>query len=326
MKTFLCFCAIAVLAGTAWGDELTRAVQQRLKDQGFFYGDATGQPGSETDAAIRRYQIRYGLKVTGGLNDETMHSLGLKSGDFPPPQNAVRRGNETNAPPPASSPKAAPRPQAAPAQALPPKAAATPAARPRAAATPRPSPSSRRAAPTYRPHVPEETPDEEPQPNQPPGEHYRATPPETEPPGRNYGGENQYRPGGPNYGGLFAGGLYSRAPSRVKLHVLEAIQNELGHAGIYRGEVDGQPTSATLMAIARFQEVTGLPPTGRLDTQTLLALRVLPGQENGPPVRRVYRFGPYGPTAFPAPAPYGPYPPYGPYGGPYGPFVRTEAD
>ena len=88
MKTFFLIFALALFSVSAWADELTKSVQQKLKDQGFFYGEATGQPGSETDAAIRRYQIRYGLKVTGALNDETMRSLGLKLDDFPPPQNA----------------------------------------------------------------------------------------------------------------------------------------------------------------------------------------------------------------------------------------------
>ena len=67
-------------AGSLWADDLTRAVQQRLKDQGFFYGDVDGQPGDETTAAIRRYQIRNGLKVTGQLNDETLRSLDLSPG------------------------------------------------------------------------------------------------------------------------------------------------------------------------------------------------------------------------------------------------------
>ena len=60
-----------------WADDLTRAIQQRLKDQGFYYGEVNGQGGDETSAAIRRYQIRHGLKVTGQLNDETLHSLGM---------------------------------------------------------------------------------------------------------------------------------------------------------------------------------------------------------------------------------------------------------
>jgi peptidoglycan hydrolase-like protein with peptidoglycan-binding domain len=64
-------------AGSLWADDLTRALQQRLKDQGFYYGEVDGQPGDETSAAIRRYQIRYGLKVTGQLNDETRRSLNL---------------------------------------------------------------------------------------------------------------------------------------------------------------------------------------------------------------------------------------------------------
>jgi peptidoglycan hydrolase-like protein with peptidoglycan-binding domain len=76
--------ALLVVAGivgitSAWADDLTLAVQQRLKDRGFYYGQADGQSGSETSAAIRRYQIRYGLEVTGELNQETLNSLGLSA-------------------------------------------------------------------------------------------------------------------------------------------------------------------------------------------------------------------------------------------------------
>ena len=66
-----------LIANSLWADDLTRAIQQRLKDQGFYYGEVDGQGGDETSAAIRRFQIRYGLKVTGQLNDETLRSLGL---------------------------------------------------------------------------------------------------------------------------------------------------------------------------------------------------------------------------------------------------------
>src|ERR1700724_2966962 len=65
------------MANLLWADDLTRAIQQRLKDQGFYYGEVDGQGGDETSAAIRRYQIRHGLKVTGQPNDETLHALGL---------------------------------------------------------------------------------------------------------------------------------------------------------------------------------------------------------------------------------------------------------
>lgn len=67
------------MANPLWADDLTRAVQQRLKGQGFYYGEVDGQGGDETAAAIRRFQIRYGLKVTGQLNDETLRSLGLSA-------------------------------------------------------------------------------------------------------------------------------------------------------------------------------------------------------------------------------------------------------
>jgi peptidoglycan hydrolase-like protein with peptidoglycan-binding domain len=74
------FCALGLLAASALrADDLTQSVQQRLKDQGFYYGEVDGRGGDETSAAIRRYQIRYGLKVTGQLNGETLHALGVSS-------------------------------------------------------------------------------------------------------------------------------------------------------------------------------------------------------------------------------------------------------
>jgi len=51
-----------------------RSLQQTLKDQGFYYGTVTGDKSAETTAAIRRYQIRNGLQVTGELNEETLRS------------------------------------------------------------------------------------------------------------------------------------------------------------------------------------------------------------------------------------------------------------
>ena len=77
MKNTLLLLLCVTMTGSVWADDLTRAIQQRLKDQGFYYGDVDGQGGDETSAAIRRYQIRYGLRVTGQLNDETLHSLGI---------------------------------------------------------------------------------------------------------------------------------------------------------------------------------------------------------------------------------------------------------
>ena len=61
-------------------DQAVENVQQALKDQGFYYGEVNGEKDADTTAAIRRYQIRNGLQVTGNLNDETIKSLGIGSG------------------------------------------------------------------------------------------------------------------------------------------------------------------------------------------------------------------------------------------------------
>ena len=98
MKTFLSFLFLAAVTVTSWADDLTRAVQQRLKDQGFFYGSVNGQGGSETSAAIRRYQIRYGLRVTGELNDETLRSLGVSRNNVAPPSEPTYRDDRGPSP------------------------------------------------------------------------------------------------------------------------------------------------------------------------------------------------------------------------------------
>ena len=66
-------------------DQVVERVQQILKEQGFFYGEVTGQMSSDLTAAIRRYQIRSGLQVNGQLNSETLQSLGVSSSGGPQP-------------------------------------------------------------------------------------------------------------------------------------------------------------------------------------------------------------------------------------------------
>ena len=60
-------------------DQTIERVQQALKDQGFYYGEITGEANATLTAAIRRYQIRNGIQVNGELNSETLHSLGIDS-------------------------------------------------------------------------------------------------------------------------------------------------------------------------------------------------------------------------------------------------------
>jgi len=74
--------AILVLLASVGGlsaDQAIQNVQQALKDQGFYYGEITGTKDADTTAAIRRYQIRNGLQITGDLNEETIKSLGVDS-------------------------------------------------------------------------------------------------------------------------------------------------------------------------------------------------------------------------------------------------------
>jgi peptidoglycan hydrolase-like protein with peptidoglycan-binding domain len=57
-------------------DQSIESVQQALKEQGFYYGEITGEKNADTTAAIRRFQIRHGLQITGELNEETLRLLG----------------------------------------------------------------------------------------------------------------------------------------------------------------------------------------------------------------------------------------------------------
>jgi peptidoglycan hydrolase-like protein with peptidoglycan-binding domain len=93
---------LMLAAGALHADELTRRAQESLKELGFFYGEVTGVSSPETTAAIRRYQIRNGLEVTGTLNDGTLKALGLKDGEptpAPTPAPAPRSASPKKQPP-----------------------------------------------------------------------------------------------------------------------------------------------------------------------------------------------------------------------------------
>lgn len=62
---------VATAAGTVRADDTLRRYQQSLRNQGFYYGPIDGNTGDETTQALRRYQIRNGLPVSGQLDDET---------------------------------------------------------------------------------------------------------------------------------------------------------------------------------------------------------------------------------------------------------------
>ncbi|HEX4638176.1 MAG TPA: peptidoglycan-binding domain-containing protein [Chthoniobacterales bacterium] len=90
---------LATVAISVRADDLIHNVQQSLKDEGYYFGEVTGTKDADTTAAIRRYQIRNGLQISGDLNDETLKSLGVDASGV----HAVVKASPTTAPQPAES-------------------------------------------------------------------------------------------------------------------------------------------------------------------------------------------------------------------------------
>src|SRR6266478_2315837 len=78
-RTILQLVVALCVVGSMRADQTIQSVQQALTEQGFYYGNVTGEKSAETTAAVRRYQIRNGLQVTGELNSETLRSLNVTS-------------------------------------------------------------------------------------------------------------------------------------------------------------------------------------------------------------------------------------------------------
>ena len=182
-------------------DEKIRSLQQTLKNQGFYYGAVTGDKSAETAAAIRRYQIRNGLQVTGELNDETLRSVNSSS-------NSVAEVAKTNSKLAISQPDSG-----------------------------RPDVNARMSQSS--PVLSFNPPDRPLQTN-------------------------------PSYLASF----YQSTPFRVNRRSIAAAQYELMSRGYYRGRVDGKYGRQMAFAVRAFQPSAGLPPTGRLDAQTLDALQI----------------------------------------------------
>lgn len=225
-------CAVAL---PVRADQTIASLQQTLKDQGFYYGEISGTKDADTTAAIRRYQIRNGLKITGDLNAETQKSLGLRG----------------------SAPATAP----------------SPLQRPRSAPPTDDTSDLRDNVPTA-PRAPD-APVVPPAPGSAPRSGYAPAP-------------GAY----PTTGGVFDGTPYQLASAPVQRQVIIGAQFRLARQGYYRSTVDGVYGEGTAFALRAFQSRFGLPPTGRLDMQTLAALGLLPGQRGPgmePPRRRIYR-------------------------------------
>jgi peptidoglycan hydrolase-like protein with peptidoglycan-binding domain len=197
-RPLLCLVVTLCAISFVHADQAIRSLQQTLKDHGFYYGSVTGEKSTETSAAIRRYQIRNGLQVTGEVNEETSRSLNSSS----------------------NSVAAASRPKPKPA------AAQLNSARPDVGARVR---------------------------ENPPLSALQADPPVDSNPS-------------------FSASFYQHAPVRVNRSIIAGAQYKLASRGYYRGRVDGRKGRETTFAVRAFQSSAGLPPTGRLDAETLQAL------------------------------------------------------
>jgi peptidoglycan hydrolase-like protein with peptidoglycan-binding domain len=73
--------------------QAVQAVQQRLAQTGLYQGRIDGVWGSDSEAALQRFQQNHQLQVTGSLNEATARNLGLNPNTLvataQPPANAT---------------------------------------------------------------------------------------------------------------------------------------------------------------------------------------------------------------------------------------------
>jgi peptidoglycan hydrolase-like protein with peptidoglycan-binding domain len=102
---------VSALPLLALADTTVQQAQEELKEQGYYFGQINGDKNADTIAAIRRFQIRSGLQVTGELDQETLRALHAASASStatttttPQPRDIEGPGNTTERVAPATSP------------------------------------------------------------------------------------------------------------------------------------------------------------------------------------------------------------------------------
>lgn len=98
-RTVLHLVIFLALSTLVRADSTIQSVQQALKNQKVYYGKITGEKNAETIAAIRRYQIRSGLQVTGEVNSDTLRSLNINpnsAGSTQPSKIAAAQSNSVH--------------------------------------------------------------------------------------------------------------------------------------------------------------------------------------------------------------------------------------
>lgn len=74
----LAFTAFATSKKGSSGNEVSQ-IQEKLKRWGYYSGDIDGIYGSQTEAAVKKFQKNNGLTVDGIAGDETLAAMGITS-------------------------------------------------------------------------------------------------------------------------------------------------------------------------------------------------------------------------------------------------------
>ena len=90
IRVLLCLAVASISCVRA--DDVILSAQKKLKQLGFYDGVVDGQMGSQTAAAIRRFQIAEKLKVTGEMNSQTLRRLGISAPRARVPHESPRAG------------------------------------------------------------------------------------------------------------------------------------------------------------------------------------------------------------------------------------------
>ena len=81
---------------------------------------------------------------------------------------------------------------------------------------------------------------------------------------------------GTSPGGVLAGTPFEAAPSEAQRNVVVSAQIALARRGLYHEEINGVYGPAMEFSLRAYQARTKLPVSGRLDLETLAALKLLP--------------------------------------------------
>ncbi len=248
MKWYLPLALVLILTSSGVASEQVRQAQTELKEEGFYFGEVSGESTPEFKAALRRYQIRNGLDVTGELGAPTLEALGIQSA-VPVKPIAPKKA----APPPQSVTRSAPPVDLRKDRTVMESDQEFLESETERAPEPR-DPQPRRVMPPDDPLVVRRPAPLDDAPAAVPGEEYE---------------------------GIFSGTPYASAPRVVQDETVRKAQTLLARRGFYRDAVDGDPGPATEEAILTYQRSVGLSLTGRLDLQTLSGLRLLPARAAG---------------------------------------------